>query len=190
MQEVELRTERLLLRPFRDGDAVDVFAYADDEQWARGLWDIPQPYTLEDAEKMISAAQQIDWETYVIFAVEFHGHVIGRISADINTRHQTAELGWGIARSHWGKGVAREAVSALIDCLFTAYELARVFARADGANERSWRLMERLGMQKEAHLRSHRVSREGGRGDEVFYGLLRDEWRSDEIEREASAHST
>ena len=126
---------------------------------------------------MVTAAQHTDWDTYLIFAVVFEGHVIGRISADVNERHRTAELGWGIARAHWGTGIAHEAVSALIDFLFSTYELPRVFARADFGNERSWRLMERLRMKREALLRSHRVGPDG-RSDEVFYGLLLEEWEA------------
>ncbi len=175
MKPTDLHTERLLLRPFRDADADDVLAYAADAEWSQFLYDIPQPYGRKDAEEMVSKAQQTDWNVYPIFAVVFEGRVIGRISADISTRHETAELGWGIARAHWGQGIAQEAVAALIDYLFRVRELPRVFARADGGNERSWRLRERLGMQREALLRSHRVG-PGGRSDEVFYGLLRKEW--------------
>jgi RimJ/RimL family protein N-acetyltransferase len=177
MKPAELRTERLLLRPFQDGDAEDVFAYADDAEWSHFLYDIPQPYSLQDAESMVSSAQETDWRVYPIFAVVLEGHVIGRTSADISARHNRAELGWGIARAHWGKGIAHEGVSAMIDFLFSTYELPRVFARADGGNERSWRLMDRLGMQREALLRSHRVGPDG-RSDEIFYGLLREEWEA------------
>ena len=177
MEATELRTQRLLLRPFRAEDADDVLAYAADEQWSHFLWHIPQPYARENAEGMVAGAIKTNWDTYPIFAVVFQGHVIGRISADIDGHTQVAELGWGIARAHWGQGIAREAVSALIDFLFQSYGLARVFARADAGNERSWRLMERLGMQREGFLRSHRVGRTG-RSDEIFYGLLRKEWQS------------
>ena len=175
MEATELRTERLLLRPFRDADSDGVFAYAADAQWSHFLFRVPQPYTRQNAERMVTSAQQTDWDIYPIFAVVFEGRVIGRISADIDKRTQVAELGWGIARACWGQGIAREAVSALIDFLFTTHGLARVFARADAANERSCGLMERLGMQREGYLRSHRVGR-NGRSDEVFYGLLREEW--------------
>ncbi len=177
MKPTELRTERLLLRSFRDEDAADVLAYADDAEWSHFLYDIPQPYSLQDAEQMVGKARNTDWNQYLIFAVEFEEHVIGRISADISERHERAELGWGIARAHWGQGIAHEAVSALIDFLFSTYQLPRVFARADGGNERSCRLMESLGMQREALLRSHRVGPDG-RSDEVFCGLLREEWEA------------
>ncbi len=175
MQPTELHTERLLLRPFQAADADDVLAYADDAEWSHFLYDIPKPYSRQDAEDMVAGAQRTDWDVYPIFAVVLDGHVIGRISADISTRHETAELGWGIARANWGQGIAQEAVTTLIEYLFTTRGLPRVFARADGGNERSWRLMERLGMQREALLRSHRVGPDG-RSDEVFYGLLREEW--------------
>ncbi len=89
----ELRTERLPLRPFQVADTDDVLAYADDAEWSHFLYDIPKPYTRESAQGMVAGAQLTDWDVYPIFAVVRDGHVIGRVSADISTRHKTAELG-------------------------------------------------------------------------------------------------
>jgi RimJ/RimL family protein N-acetyltransferase len=61
---------------------------------------------------------------------------------------------------------------------FRTQQLAKVWATADARNVASWRVMEKLGMQREAYLRSHRLLR-GERVDVVQYGLLRREWKPD-----------
>ena len=81
----------------------------------------------------------------------------------------------------WGRGLAAEAVSAVIDVAFRRLPIRKVTATVSAANIRSTRLLEEFGMQREALLRQHWVHR-GQVLDEARYGLLREEW-----ERNASA---
>jgi RimJ/RimL family protein N-acetyltransferase len=75
-----------------------------------------------------------------------------------------------------GKGLATEAARALLDFGFNSMGLHRIFARTGRANTRSWRLMERLGMRREAHFhQSHRVRDKWD--DEFVYALLAHEWK-------------
>jgi ribosomal-protein-alanine N-acetyltransferase len=174
-EPAELRTERLLLRPFREGDVDDVFAYAADDVWRRYLLNPPQTYTRQHAEELVTRYLGADWNSNPNFALVLDGRVVGHVGFVINGRVPAAELGYSLARVHWGKGLALEAARAAVDWAFPTYDLARVFARADARNERSWRLLERLGMTREGLLRQHRVAQDG-RADEVAYGLLREEW--------------
>lgn len=68
-----------------------------------------------------------------------------------------------------------EAARAVIEWAFQSYDIAKVFARADARNTQSFRVMEKLGMQREGQLRKHRHFR-GEQVDEVVYGVLREEW--------------
>jgi RimJ/RimL family protein N-acetyltransferase len=95
----------------------------------------------------------------------------------VDTGNRVAELGYNLTREHWGEGLTPEAATAVVDWGFDAYNLAKVFATADARNERSLRVMEKLGMQHEATLRSHEVRR-GERADVVYYGILREEWEA------------
>jgi ribosomal-protein-alanine N-acetyltransferase len=173
----ELRTERLLLRPFQFGDLDDVIAYATDQEWSRYLSGIPQPYTRHSGQEFVAKAVLTEWEREPLFAMVLDGKVIGGISLRVEREHRLAELGYSIAREHWGKGLAAEAGRALIGWAFHAYNLDKIFARADANNRGSWRVMEKLGMTREGLLRSHRLVR-GERDDEVIYGLLRREWEA------------
>ena len=180
---VELKTERLLLRPFRLEDVNDVFEYARDPEWAKYLLQrIPQPYTREDAEEFLAGAVLTSWETNPLFAIVLDSKVIGGINLRIGETDEIASLGYSIAQPHWGKGLVPEAAQAVIDWGFKQYGLTKIYATADLRNKRSHRVMEKLGMAREGVLRSHRKGREE-RVDEVYYGLLREEWETERVKQ-------
>lgn len=68
-----------------------------------------------------------------------------------------------------------EAARAVIEWAFDAFELLKVSATADLLNTQSWRVMEKLGMQREGILRNDRILR-NRRQDVVHYGILKSEW--------------
>lgn len=96
-------------------------------------------------------------------------------------RAQEALLGWTLDPAYGGRGLATEAVAALLDLCFAApprgLGVRRVVAEAFQENEPSWRLMERLGMRREAHAIRDSLHRDRGWLDGVTYALLADEWR-------------
>ncbi len=177
VEPCELRTKRLLLRPFRFSDLDDVFAYAGDDEWSGHVFGLPRPYTRRSAEGFIAKAVLTDWEREPMRAIVLDGKVIGGANLRVDKAHALGEIDYSIAREHWGQGLATEAASALIDWAFPAYDLQKIFARTVVSDRRSVRVMEKLGMSREGLLRSHRVVR-GERQDEVIYGLLRREWEA------------
>ena len=96
-------------------------------------------------------------------------------------RHEAAsgrmELGYVLGRTHWGQGLMREALSALISHAFTAYGLRRLEAEVNPDNLASDALLRRLGFTHEGLLRKRWMTK-GAVYDVNFYGLLSDEWRS------------
>jgi ribosomal-protein-alanine N-acetyltransferase len=172
----ELRTERLLLRPFSPADVDDVFAYASDPEWSRYLPEAPRPYERHHADDFIEASLS-SWGAYPQFAIVLNGKVIGDISLAVSRLSEVGCLGYSLAREHWGQGLVPEAARAVIDWGFGTLELGKIFATADARNHRSYRVMEKLGMTREAYLRKHRYSR-GEIIDEVWYGILKEEWES------------
>lgn len=175
VEPVELRTNRLLLRPFRPDDVDDALAYRDDAEFSRYLPHIPQPFTRGDAEAYVAGNIADPWDVCPTFAVIFEGAVIGTVNVDVDRTHGIAMLGFALGRAHWGKGIGSEAVRAAVAWAFDAFALARIWATTDVRNTRSQRLMEKLGMRLEGRLRSHEQARDG-RTDKLCYGLLRAEW--------------
>ena len=175
----ELRTKRLVLRRFGPGDVDDVFDYARDPEWAEFLLiAVPQPYTRRNAEEFIAGKMRASPEQEPTWAIALDGTVVGAIGLSVDARRDTGELHYGLGRSYWGRGIMPEAVAAVVDWGFQERALAKISARADLRNRRSWRVMEKLGMTREGVRRSQGKDARPGypRTDDVYYGLLREEW--------------
>ena len=172
----ELKTERLLLRPFALGDVEDVLEYATSPEWGRFL-PVPQPNTMRAAEESVARSVLTSWETRPRFAVVLDKKVIGRIGLTVEPQHEHAEVTYSISSYHWGKGLMPEALRAVMDWAFPYYNVKKIYARIDPRNERSWHVAEKLGMSREGLLRSHEIIR-GERWDVLYYGILRQEWES------------
>ena len=176
-ERIELETDHLLLRPFGLADVDDVFAYASDPEWARFL-PVPQPYVKLDAEEFVARRILASWETNPLWAVVLSGTVIGGINLRIDLQNEIGEIGYSLARPHWGKGLIGEVARSVIELGFTERALAKIYLRVDSRNTRSRRVAEKLGMVQEGILRSHVKGRDN-RMDFVYYGLLREEWDGD-----------
>ena len=172
----ELRTKRLLLRPFRREDVDEVFAYATDPEWARYNEPVPQPYTHRHAEEFIESCVLADPNAHVEFALVLDGRVVGSVRLSFSGVGR-AGLGYSLAREHWGKGLALEALIVIFDWAFATRGVEEIRARADERNRRSWRVMEKLGMTREGVVRARRIARDGP-ADEVVYRLLSSEWEA------------
>jgi RimJ/RimL family protein N-acetyltransferase len=172
-----LRTGRLLLRPYRATDVDDVLEYAADPEWSRYLASLPaSSYTRVEAEGFVASQMAVDRELHPSWAIEHQGRAVGGVNVLFAYEHRVGELGYGLAPRLWGQGLVVEAARAVLDAAFGAYpQLARVRARTDGRNAQSLRVLEKLGMKREALLRSDRLFR-GELVDEVVCGVLRSEW--------------
>jgi ribosomal-protein-alanine N-acetyltransferase len=176
MDQIELHTERLILRPFSPTDVEDVYSYASDPEWARYLPEVPQPYEHRHAQAFIESTLA-SWTSSPQFAIVLDGRVIGGITLTLNPASKVGGLGYSVAKEHWGQEIALEAARAVVDWGFQTLGLEKIFATADARNRRSQRVMEKLGMTREAYLRKHRFSR-GEIIDEVWYGILKEEWEA------------
>jgi RimJ/RimL family protein N-acetyltransferase len=90
--------------------------------------------------------------------------------SDIDWRHRRGEVGFVLARDAWGHGYGLEAMRAVLDHA-ASLGLKRLWARAHAGNERSERLLQRLGFETEGYLRGH-IQRAGERRDCKIFGLL------------------
>lgn len=171
-----IETERLVLRPHQFGDVDQVLEYARDPEWSRYLRVLPRPYEREHAEQFIARQILLDRVTQPSWAMTLRASVIGGLNLRFNFEHRSAEIGYSVARAHWGTGICTEAARAVIDAAFRTHsDLTRVHARADNANIGSQRVMEKIGMVKEGVLRLNRVER-GEAFDEAWFSILRREW--------------
>jgi [ribosomal protein S5]-alanine N-acetyltransferase len=133
-----IRTERLLLRRARMEDLDDVHAMLS-HPTAMRYWATPEHETLAESrdwlEGMVSGAPGED-----DFLIEHQGRVIGKAGA-----WRLPEVGFLLHPDHWGKGLAHEAMTAVIAHLFATHFLPELTAEADPRNLASLRLLGRLG---------------------------------------------
>lgn len=170
----ELRTDRLLLRPFRPEDAArdvaDAQAYRDDPEFARYLPHVPQPSTRADAEAFVALNMGEPWATSPTFAVVLDGRLIGTVSFEVDPAARSAMLGYAVGRSWWGRGIATEAARAAVAWAAEAYALVRVWASVDARNVGSRRVLEKLGLLEEGRTAGG-TGRDGETTESVVYGL-------------------
>ena len=166
-----LRTERLLLRPFQPGDVDDALAYRDDEEFARFLPHVPQPFTRKDAEAFVTLNMSEPWDRSPTFAVVLDTTLIGTVNFEVHAEARAAMLGYAIGRAWWGLGITTEAAGAAMAWAVQTFGLARIWASTDARHLRSRRVMEKLGMQLETLRRAERLGRDGEVFDSVTYGL-------------------
>lgn len=169
-----IATARLVLRPFTPADAPAVQRLAGDPEIARWTF-IPHPYDDGIAEAWIDShpegLRRGSDQCFAITLAEDRA-LVGAVSLmNIDHAHGRAELGYWIAREHWGRGFAVEAGRAVLEYAFAELDLHRVHAWHFAGNERSGAVMRRLGMEAEGRLRDH-FFRDGRRHDAVLYGIV------------------
>ena len=176
-----LTTERLALRPFEADDFDAVWSYRsrpDVDLWLGGTRD------REDVQKRFVEPPNGTTQLVVLHEGEIVGDLMLWIK-DAWAQRDVAEqarathgvLGWTMRPDVGGRGLATEAVRELVRHAFDDLGLRRVIAECFADNEPSWRLMERIGMRREAHHVRDSLHRELGWQDEYVYALLADEWR-------------
>ena len=92
-----------------------------------------------------------------------------------SAEHQQCELGFAFNPAYQGQGYAKEAVEQVLAIGFREYHFHRIYGQCDVRNTASYKLLERLGMRREAHFIHNEIFK-GEWGDELVYAILREEW--------------
>jgi RimJ/RimL family protein N-acetyltransferase len=180
--EYPIETERLLLRPYADGDFeahLAIHSRADVNRW---LYSEPRgPDEARDLlrRKLGETGLRDEGDTLSVACVRKDtGAVIGGcILHWVSREHRTGEIGFIFHPDHHGNGFATEAARPLIDFGFAVVGLHRVIGRLEARNTASARVLEKLGMRREGLL----VENEWVKGEwqsELRYAVLDREWRA------------
>jgi RimJ/RimL family protein N-acetyltransferase len=182
-----IRTKRLLLRPFEPDDLAALHAIHSDEQVVRWLY--IEARSLEETRELLARKiagsvllAEGEWLSAAV-VVERSGELVGDVSLLwASETHGQGELGFAVATAHHGQGYATEAARPMLEFAFEALRLHRVVARLEPRNVASARVLEKLGMRREAHL----VENEWVKGEwqgELVYATLAGEWRDASLGR-------
>jgi [ribosomal protein S5]-alanine N-acetyltransferase len=178
MPQPELKTERLILRPFTLDDALAVKQLAGDPAIADTTLNIPHPYADGMAESWIEThAKTFARGGGVTYAITRRddGTLVGAIGLTCDQRHDRAEMGYWVGQPYWGQGYATEAARALLSYGFTELGLNKICANHFERNPASGRVMQKVGMGYEGLQRQH-VRNGDQYEDLVTYGILRSEF--------------
>jgi [ribosomal protein S5]-alanine N-acetyltransferase len=163
------------LRPLAAGDAPDVFAYASDPEVARHtLW---PPHASEAFTR--GFLERFTAPTFLSWAIvgPDGSRVVGMVFLHtLNRDHRRAEIGFNLARSQWGRGMATEASRLVLGFSFPRLDLNRVEATCMPANAGARRVAEKLGTTHEGTLRRSHLRHDRFHDMDLF-GLLRADFK-------------
>ena len=183
-----IETDRLLLRTFERGDVDGLNAYHVLPSVQRYVFSRTRDKSevagaLNLMRSHVSLQRPGDTLTLAMVR-RGDRHLIGHVS--LHWSDATAgqgEVRFVINPAYAGHGYVGEALSALFDLAFGHFRIHRVFARSDGRNHHSIKLMQRLGMRLEAHYREHALF-QGEWDEELHFAILDREWQHSSKVRE------
>ena len=174
-----LETPRLLLRKLKLEDVPDVFQYNSDPEVVRYLlWNrhTSESETRADLQRVIERygkTSDLRWG----IELKTTGRVIGGCKLACRMEHKRAEIGYVLARPHWGQGYAAEAAREILRYGFEELELGRIEALTFAEHAASGRVLDKCGFQSEGILRSYELIK-GKPTDLKMYSLLRSEFEA------------
>ena len=181
-EPVRLTTDRLLLREWREEDRAPFAALNADPAVMEHF---PVPLTRDESDAMVDRAITLWAETGLCwFAVQLHdGPFIGFTGLHRQVFDApftpAVEIGWRLARPHWGKGYATEAARTALDWGFRERDLDRVVSFTIPANHRSQAVMQRIGLVRvpDGDFDHPRLPIGHPMRRHVLYSLTRAEWQ-------------
>lgn len=179
MGTIEIETKRLLLRRFKEGDAVAAFRnWTNDEKVTEFLrW--PTHNSIEVTEgilkEWIASYSNKDFYQWAMVLKEYNNEPIGTISVvDKNEKLDIVHIGYCIGSKWWNQGITSEAFSGIIPFLFDEVKVNRIESQHDPSNPNSGKVMEKCGLKYEGTLRQADFSNKGI-VDASMYSILANE---------------
>lgn len=142
-------TDRLILRAFRESDYDDLYEFL--SQLADNEFEGYPGITYENGREHL--AYRVNSEEFYAIELKESKKVIGNIYYG-NRDFESKEVGYIVNKNYQRNGYASEALRAVIENAFKE-GIHRVFAECDPRNECSWKLLEKIGMDREAHFKQN-----------------------------------
>lgn len=177
---VVIHTDRLVLRELDETDRQPVHSYASDPEVVQYMdWG---PNTEEETKSFIR--RSIDYQkkkprqNYTLaITLKADDRLIGGCGIHVtNPDNQEGWLGYCLNRDFWRQGYATETAKALLEFGFKQLRLHRIYATCDPVNVASAHVLDKIGMQREGHLREHKWTK-GRWQDSLLYAILENEWK-------------
>ena len=144
-----METNRLILKKYDATDLQDLYEYLSDPDVVK--FEPHKPMTKEGTEENL--AWRIRTDEMIAVELKENHRMIENIYLE-KKDFDSLELGYVFNKTYWGKGYAYESATALVELAFSQ-GIHRIYAECDPINTASWKLLEKLGFQKEAHFRKN-----------------------------------
>jgi len=169
---VHLSLRACEVRSWQIGDVASLVTHANNRKiWINLRDGFPHPYTRADGRAFIRASRKTHPETS--FAVAVGGAAVGGIGFHLqpDVERVSAEIGYWLGESFWGRGIATEALSAVTRYAIERHGLTRVFALPFAHNTASCRVLDKAGYVREGHLRRSAI-KDGAIVDQIQYAFI------------------
>ena len=179
LEPIIISTETLTLRLLTEVDLPEVYNIFSHPEVMR-YWSYPPWTNMAQAEQWLMNVQE-GYRTRkdIQLGIErrMDDSLLGTCTLfQFHIASRRAEIGYALGRPFWGFGYMHQALQALLEYAFETMNLNRLEADIDPRNQASAKTLERLGFQKEGHLRERWIVN-GEISDTDLYGLLRREWQ-------------
>ncbi|MGE6203019.1 GNAT family N-acetyltransferase [Guptibacillus hwajinpoensis] len=173
-----LKTKRLLLRKLRHTDALDLYNYFSDPNYAKysGSECFSEVEQAEDLIRIVN--ERLDSYKGIKWGITMRGEdrIIG--TCGFENRHKNdfkAEIGFGLSPNYWQKGIMTESLNEVIKFGYKKLELNRIEAIIYPENFSSRKLLEKCGFKEEGYLRDYHYTKDGFL-DMVIFSLLKNQF--------------
>lgn len=174
-----LETERLILRRFSGGDWRDLYEYLSQEKVVK--FEPYDVYTKEECKQ--EALNREKQDAFWAVCLKENGKLIGNIFFKQQEPKEflTWEIGYVFNPQYYGKGYATESCKKILSYGFEQLHARRIIAKCNPENTPSWRLLERLHMRREGHLKKNIYFKFDKQGNPIWidtyeYAILSEEW--------------
>jgi len=176
---MHLESKRLFLREFTPDDWPALNAYTSDPDVVKYMPFGPttETQTREHLSQCLAYAAEQPRRIYELAVVlRAKNHLIGTVTLALHPQERRhAAFSYLLHHQYWGQGYTTEAMRTLISFGFSVLQLHRIEDTCDTRNQASARVMEKLGMRREGHLRET-IWKDGHWYDEYIYAILANEW--------------
>lgn len=164
-----IKTKKFILRPFQMSDAEEIAKNINDKIIARNLLTVPYPYKLKDAKEWLGMKKKDN----INFCIEINGEVSGSVSFNRIIKNHKAELGYWLARKHWGQGIMSKVVKEMVKFGFNELKIKRIYAGVFSFNKASMGVLKKNGFKFEGILKKNARKMDSNLLDEYLFAKIK-----------------
>ena len=170
---MRLELTRCIIRPWAESDAESLHRHANNRQVSMHLRDrFPFPYELQHARTFLAWIRQQPMPT--VWAIEVDGEAVGGIGIELHqdVERVSAEVGYWLGQTVWGRGIATDALRGLTAEAFNRFDLTRIYAVPFADHGASVRVLQKAGYMLEGRMRQSAI-KDGKIRDQVLYAAYK-----------------